>query len=338
MGPAYSSSSIEARTPIPVPSLPVPIPVPSLDDLLPAPIAPSVVRRWRWLADWAVIIVIALVLAVVVRTYVAQMFYIPSGSMLPTLQVGDRIVVDKLSYHLHSVHRGDIVVFRRPPLEVVDYSDLVKRVIGLPGDAISLSDGSVEINGQPLAEPWLPKPAPPTEPSPLAEGFSLQHPYRVPPGEYFVMGDNRTNSEDSRYFGPIPKSLIVGKMVLRVWPPDSADGVMVLSLAAGVLAIRWWSSGGHSGPRPKSARSSPAARRRRAGLTGRRRVRGRARAKRSRHGGHRGHGEGAGTLDLVDLLSPAKLLVILVVALVVLGPDKLPKVAKQIGSLWSDFR
>ena len=73
-----------------------------------------------------------------VRTYVAQMFFIPSGSMLPTLQVGDRIVVDKLSYHLHGVHRGDVVVFRRPPLEQADYSDLVKRVIGLPGDTIAI--------------------------------------------------------------------------------------------------------------------------------------------------------------------------------------------------------
>lgn len=237
MTPEYSSSSVEARAPIPVPSLPVPVPVPSLDDVRPAPMAAPVVHQWRWLLDWVVIVVMALALAVVVRTYVAQMFYIPSGSMLPTLQIGERIVVDKLSYDVHSVHRGDIVVFKRPPLEQADYTDLVKRVIGLPGDVISLSDGTVEINGRPLAEPWLPDPAPPTEPSPISQGFSLEHPYRVPPGEYYVMGDNRTNSEDSRYFGPIPKSLIVGKMAFRVWPLDAGEGVVILSVVAGMLAI-----------------------------------------------------------------------------------------------------
>ncbi len=237
MSPEHASSSVEAPAPIPVPSLPVPIPVPSLDDFVPMTIAPPVPQRWRWLADWVIIVVVALGLAIVVRTYVAQMFYIPSGSMLPTLQIGDRIVVDKLSFDFHGVHRGDIVVFRKPPLEEADYADLVKRVIGLPGDVISLSDGTVEIDGRPLAEPWLPTPPPPTEPSPLSQGFSLEHPYRVPPGEYYVMGDNRTNSEDSRYFGPIPESLIVGKMAFRVWPLDATNGVVILSAVAGVLAI-----------------------------------------------------------------------------------------------------
>ena len=96
-------------------------------------------------------VVVALVLAFGVRTYVAQMFYIPSGSMLPTLQVGDRIVVDKLSYRLHDIRRGDVVVFRRPPLEQAAYSDLVKRVIGLPGDTIASVGGRVYIDGKPLA-------------------------------------------------------------------------------------------------------------------------------------------------------------------------------------------
>jgi signal peptidase I len=144
--------------------------------------------------EWLAVVLVALVLAFGVRAYVAQMFYIPSGSMLPTLQIGDRIVVDKLSYRLHDIQRGDVVVFRRPPLEHADYSDLVKRVIGLPGDTIASVDGRVTIDGKPLAEPWLPHPEPVTAPSPVPEAFSLSHPYTVPAGEYFVMGDNRTNS------------------------------------------------------------------------------------------------------------------------------------------------
>ena len=96
------------------------------------------------------VLVVALLLAVGVRTFVAQMFFIPSGSMLPTLQVGDRIVVDKLSYHLHSVERGDIVVFHRPPLEQAAYADLVKRVIGLPGDTVASVDGRITIDGKVL--------------------------------------------------------------------------------------------------------------------------------------------------------------------------------------------
>ena len=236
----------------PVPSLPVPGP-PWSDDHPPpvpprgsatavsgpgpVPAPPTGPPRWRWWLEWVAVVLVALVLAFGVRTYVAQMFYIPSGSMLPTLQVGDRIVVDKLSYHLHGVHRGDIVVFRRPPLEHADYSDLVKRVIGLPGDTVSSVDGRVYIDGKPLAEPWLPTPEPMTSPSPVAEGFSLIHPYTVPAGEYFVMGDNRTNSEDSRYFGPIPADLIVGKMAFVAWPLDDSGWLVVLTGLAAVLVV-----------------------------------------------------------------------------------------------------
>ena len=183
------------------------------------------------------VLVVALLLALGVRTFVAQMFFIPSGSMLPTLQIGDRIVVDKLSYHLHAVHRGDIVVFRRPPLEAAPYADLVKRVIGLPGDTIAAVDGRVYIDGKPLNEPWLPNPPPTTGPSPLPNGFSLNHPYVVPAGQYYVMGDNRTDSEDSRYFGPISGKLIVGKMMFVVWPLDDTGWLVVLGLGATVVVL-----------------------------------------------------------------------------------------------------
>jgi signal peptidase I len=209
--------------------------VPSLDPIsVPTPTTVSS-GSGRWVLEWAIVLAVALALAVGVRTYVAQMFYIPSGSMLPTLQIGERIVVDKLSYHLHSVQRGDIVVFKRPPLEQADYSDLVKRVIGLPGETISSVDGRVFINGKALDEPWLSQPLPTTSPSPLPDAFSLNHPYTIPAGEYFVMGDNRANSEDSRYFGPIAGNLIVGKMAFEVWPLSDTGWMVVLSVVALVV-------------------------------------------------------------------------------------------------------
>jgi signal peptidase I len=218
-----------------------PIPVPSLE----LEVGPKYVERrsrssaksLRWLVEWVLVLLLALLVAFGVRTYVAQIFYIPSGSMLPTLQIGDRIVVDKLSYDIHGVHRGDIVVFRRPPLEQADYPDLVKRVIGLPGDTIASIGGRVYVNGQQLAEPWLPTPNPPTYPSPLNAAFSLNHPFLVPAGEYFVMGDNRTNSEDSRYFGPISQKLIVGKMMFVVWPLSDLSWMVILGVVAAAAAV-----------------------------------------------------------------------------------------------------
>ncbi|MBV8462917.1 MAG: signal peptidase I, partial [Acidimicrobiales bacterium] len=153
---------------------------------------------------------------------------IPSLSMSPTLQVGDRIIVDKMSYRLHSVHRGDIVVFRRPPLEDQEYADLVKRVIGLPGETISAHNGHVYIDGKVLSEPWLP-PGPQSYTTSLPGDenpqFNLPGPVRIPQGEYYVMGDNRENSEDSRFFGPISKSLIVGRAVAVAWPLSHVKGL-----------------------------------------------------------------------------------------------------------------
>jgi signal peptidase I len=167
-------------------------------------------RPRRWILEWSVVLVVAVGLAVAVRAFVLQTYFIPSPSMEPTLLIGDRILVDKVSYHLHDVKRGDIVVFAKPPKEVADPSikDLVKRVIGLPGDTVSSSGGRVYINGKPLHEPWLP-------PGTVTTGIATQ---RIPPNEYFVMGDNRADSQDSRFFGPIPRSLIVGRVILRIWP------------------------------------------------------------------------------------------------------------------------
>ena len=136
-------------------------------------------------------------------------------------------MVDKLSYGFHGVRRGDIVVFERPPLEHQNLSDLVKRVIGLPGESVSTRNGKVYIDGKLLSEPWLAGPTSYT--GALAEGrhpqFNMPGPVSVPARQYFLMGDNRTDSEDSRFFGPVPESLIVGRAVAVVWPLSQAKGV-----------------------------------------------------------------------------------------------------------------
>ena len=163
----------------------------------------------RSAVEWVVIVVAALLAALLIKTFLLQAFYIPSDSMNPTLVQRDRVLVNKLSYHFHDVHRGDIVVFSRPPGENdPKIKDLIKRVIGLPGDTIEGRDGQILIDGRTLNESYVAKN------SPMAD-FP---PRKVPPGHLFVMGDNRGNSKDSRVFGPIAKSLIVGRAFLRVWP------------------------------------------------------------------------------------------------------------------------
>lgn len=178
--------------------------------------------RGRWWAELAGIVVVALVVAVLLRTFVVGTYSIPSGSMEPTLKVNDRILVDKLAYDLHGIGRGDIVVFSTPPNEHCagpPVADLVKRVIGLPGETISLFKGQVKINGKVLAEPWLTAAARHASfPGPASEPYALDHPYKVPTDRVFVMGDNRAESCDSRYWGPIRESTIVGKVDIRIWP------------------------------------------------------------------------------------------------------------------------
>lgn len=175
--------------------------------------------------EWIVIVVVALVAALIIKTFAIQAFYIPSASMQPTLYPGDRILVNKLSYDFHSVHTGDIVVFRRPPADTSsDVDDLIKRVIGLPGQTVYVARCRVYINGKELAQPYLPA----GWQNPNSEycttwvsgpgTANLPDPYKVPAGYYFVMGDNRTNSDDSRYWGPLPGSYIVGRAFVKMWP------------------------------------------------------------------------------------------------------------------------
>ena len=166
-------------------------------------------------------ILVAVLLAGLVRTFAFQTFSIPSSSMVPTLGVYDRILVQKAFFNWHDVHEGDIVVFTHPPLDQCPgppAGDLVKRVIALPGQTIYSSGNNIYINGRLLAEPYLP-PYDPLGP-PIA---SSQHPYRVPPGEFYVLGDNRSDSCDSRYWGPVEGSSIIGKAVLVRWHNNHPD-------------------------------------------------------------------------------------------------------------------
>ena len=163
--------------------------------------------------EWVGVVLLALVAAFLVKTFVLQTFFIPSASMEPTLQIRDRVFVNKLAYSFHPVHREDIVVFTLPPGKSAGsgVDDLIKRVVGLPGETIEARDGQIYINGRLLPEPFLPKGVSPVAGLPLVKE-------RIPRDQYFLMGDNRGDSRDSRFFGPIPGHLIVGRAFVRIWP------------------------------------------------------------------------------------------------------------------------
>jgi len=175
-------------------------------------------RRWRRaLTELAVTVLMAVLLAGLVRAFVFQTFWIPSASMVPTLSVYDRVLVQKAFFTWQDVREGDIVVFSHPPLDNCpgpQGGDLVKRVIALPGQTIYSSGNNIYVNGRLLAEPYLPNDDPL---GPSIPDASSEHPYRVPPGDFYVLGDNRSDSCDSRYWGPIKGSSIVGKVVLVWW-------------------------------------------------------------------------------------------------------------------------
>ena len=179
---------------------------------------------WRGWIEWFAVAAGAVVVALLIRAFVLQAFYIPSESMEPTLHKNDRIMVNKLSYRLHDVRRGDLVVFRRPPnMAQSEINDLIKRVVALPNETIELRGSDIYIDDQKLTEPYLPDGTqtlnlgwvtgcanPPTERTRCL----------IPPGHLFVMGDNRTHSSDGRVFGPIDEDLIVGRAFVRIWPPS----------------------------------------------------------------------------------------------------------------------
>ena len=178
----------------------------------------------------AITIVVAVLLAGLVRAFAFQTFCIPSASMVPTLGVYDRILVQKAFFTWHDVREGDIVVFSHPPLDHCpgpQEGDLVKRVIALPGQTIYSSGNSIYVNGRLLAEPYLPA----LRPARAADSRAASTPTGCPPGEFYVLGDNRAISCDSRYWGPIKGSSIVGKVVLVWWHDGHPDFRTVLILA-----------------------------------------------------------------------------------------------------------
>lgn len=183
----------------------------------------------RNVVEWIAVVVGAVLIAVVIRTFLLQTFWIPSPSMSPTLVENDRVLVNKLSYRLHDVNRGDVVVFERPPNEPPSQiKDLIKRVVALPGERISIVDGEVRIDGRILEEPYvhgLQTTYDGSCSSVPMEGLDTEAGYEVPAGHVFVMGDNRVNSHDGRCFGPIDDDLIVGRAFFILWPPAHAGGL-----------------------------------------------------------------------------------------------------------------
>jgi len=151
-------------------------------------------------------VIIAVVLAFgIIRPFIIQPFAIPSGSMEPTLLVGDKLFVNKFIYRFKPIQRFDVIVFKYPQNPKVDY---IKRVIALEGETVQLIDGKVYINGQPIEENHKMYPS-----------YDNFGPVKVPQGHLFVLGDNRGNSEDSRYFGFVPVQNVLGKAFLIYWPP-----------------------------------------------------------------------------------------------------------------------
>jgi len=190
-----------------------------------------------WL-ELPLLIGIALVVAVVIKTFFFQAFYIPSSSMEDTLMIDDRVLVNKITYEIGDISRRDVIVFDDPrggfeqPKEgavdsavrnllesiglVAPQSEFIKRVIGLPGDVVEAVGGDLFVNGQIQVEPYRKNPDRPIP------DFG---PVTVPGGDLFVMGDNRSASQDSRFFGPIPSDTVVGKAFVIIWPMDRWSGI-----------------------------------------------------------------------------------------------------------------
>ena len=172
---------------------------------------PAKTSFWKPIKENGQVIIIALLWAFLIRVFVAEPRYIPSESMVPTLETGDRLVVEKVSYYLHPPKTGDIVVFQPPvQLQMLGYEKdqaFIKRIIGKPGQTVAVKDGVVYLDNQPLEEDYIA--APPRYELP---------PVKVPPDYLFVMGDNRNNSNDSHIWGYLPEKNIIGHAVFRFWP------------------------------------------------------------------------------------------------------------------------
>lgn len=201
-------------------------------------------RPVRVAREYAILAIAAIVLASLVRAFLGQAYWIPSPSMYPTLKVGDRVIVSRLSYHLGDPDRGDIVVFQNPDyvdtgrkdpvsrglrnlLEVVGIGQpkdkyFIKRVIGLPGDRLQVKNDHVWINGKVLPEAWLQPGVRTLWDSGMTYGGTE---FKLAAHSYFMMGDNREESRDSRYFGPIARKKMVGRAFVRIWPVGRFGGL-----------------------------------------------------------------------------------------------------------------
>ena len=171
-------------------------------------------RLKHWVFDWLETIVVALILALIIRAFFLQVFWIPSGSMEPTLDVNDRIVVNKIIYHFREPRRFDIIVFRAVASMGEGKKDLIKRLIGLPGETIEGKKGEIFINGERLIENHSMNSEYYSNLITLPATFG---PIKIPIDSYFAMGDNRPNSNDSRYWGVVPKNNLIGPAFLRIF-------------------------------------------------------------------------------------------------------------------------
>lgn len=164
----------------------------------------------RTVLDYIEIVVFAFVLSWGLRSTVVEASVIPTPSMLPTIQLQDRVVVDKIAFKFSEINRGDIIVFRPPSDVDSSGTDWIKRVIGLPGETVEIKNGKVFINGSELTEAYE-----------MEKPNYTYGPIIVPENSYFVLGDNRNNSLDSHYWGVLPKDNIVGKALIKIWPLKS---------------------------------------------------------------------------------------------------------------------
>jgi signal peptidase I len=182
------------------------------------------------LREWVVVVVVAIVVAVGVRTVVVQQFYIAGPSMETTLASDDRVLVNKLAYRWGSPSRGDVVVFDRITTdgEVLQHDDLIKRVIAVGGETVELRDCALWVDGARVDEPWLSARGAPPDPADdlvAACGQPQMDPVRVPAGQVFLMGDNRAMSFDSRQFGPVDLDVLVGRAFVVIWPARHWTGL-----------------------------------------------------------------------------------------------------------------
>ena len=188
------------------------------------PSLPSANSGLQLVREWVTVLVVALVIAITVRSLILQQFYISGPSMEATMFQDNRVLVNKLSYRLHDIHRGDVVVFDRVTVDgqVVQHDDLIKRVIALGGEKISIKDCKVFIDGKLLPEPYL-------NDYDLAQTViedrcrvPMMDEMIIPDDQLFVMGDNRPQSFDSRMFVPIEQKLVVGRAFVIIWPLSAA--------------------------------------------------------------------------------------------------------------------